>query len=104
MTSVDVVATGAAFAASAFLGLRAYILKPAFSSWCTAPARVWIALLILSVACAIVGLSIVLGHGHADALLMLVLLALAYASGVLLENLHAQGPAVGSTSAQQAER
>lgn len=92
MTGVDIVAAIAAGMASVCLALRAYMLKPAFGSWCTAPSLVWGSLLVLSVACAISALSILRGGGHATAREALVLLALAGSSAVMLRNLHRQAP------------
>lgn len=92
MTGVDVVAAIAAGVSSVCLGLRAYMLKPTFASWCTAPGLVWGSLLVLSVACAISALSILRGGGPATAREALVLLALATSSAVMLRNLHRQAP------------
>ena len=92
MTGVDAVAVLSAGVASVCLGLRAYMLKPTFGSWCTAPGLVWGSLLVLSVACAISALSILRGGGHATAREALVLLSLAVSSAILLRNLHKQTP------------
>jgi hypothetical protein len=95
MTGVDIVAVLAASFASVCLALRAYMLKPTFNSWCSAPGRVWGALLALSVACAIAALSILGGHGHATAREAMVLIGVAFTAGVMLANLHSQVPPKG---------
>lgn len=90
---LDVVAIIAGTLASGWLALRAYMLKPVFQSWCTAPGRVWASLLALSVTCAISALSILRGGGHATARETLLLIVLAVTALVMLENLHRQAPA-----------
>jgi len=92
MTSMDIVAATSATLASAWLGIRAYMLKPTFSSWCTAPGRVWASLLALSVTCAIVALSIIRSGVHATPRETMLLIALAVTAFVLLENLLRQSP------------
>lgn len=92
MTGLDLTAIVAGTLASGWLALRAYMLKPAFQSWCSAPGRVWASLLALSVACAICALSILRGGGHATAREALLLIVLAITALVMLENLHRQAP------------
>ena len=92
MTSMDIVAAVAAGLASVWLAIRAYMLKPTFSSWCTAPGRVWASLLALSVTCAVVALSIIRSGVHATPRETLLLIVLAIVALVLLENLLRQSP------------
>mgnify|MGYP001006340845 CR=1 FL=1 len=98
MNGLDVMTVTAAALASGWLALRAYMLKPSFASWCTAPARVWAGLLTLSVTCAIVALSIVRGGGHATPREALLLIVLAIVAAVMLDNLHRQAPGRHETS------
>lgn len=92
MTGMDATAVIAAALASGWLALRAYMLKPAFGSWCTAPGRVWASLLALSVTCAIIALSILRGGGHATARETMLLIVLAVVAVMMLDNLHRQAP------------
>jgi len=72
------------------LGLRANMLKPGFSSWCSAPRVVWMSLLTLSLGAAITGLSIVRGGTPATAREAIVMTALAASALVMLVNLYRQ--------------
>ncbi|PLR25055.1 hypothetical protein SGCZBJ_12525 [Caulobacter zeae] len=92
MTGEDIVAVLGGSVASVCLALRAYMLKPAFDSWCSAPARVWASLLAFSVVCALSVLSIAGGHGHATAREAMVLVGAGVAASVMLINLHRQAP------------
>lgn len=92
MPPIDIAAATAACAASAALGLRAYMLKPKFQDWCSAPTAVWVSLLVLSVVAAISALSILRGGAHATAREALLLIALAVTACVMLFNLTRQAP------------
>ncbi|PHY20941.1 hypothetical protein [Caulobacter sp. BP25] len=92
MTTMDIVAATAGALASGWLAIRAYMLKPAFQSWCSAPGLVWASLLLLSVICGIVALSIVRTGVPATPREALLLIGLAWVALVMLINLHRQAP------------
>jgi hypothetical protein len=92
LTLIDIVAAIAGAAASGWLAIRAYMLKPAHPAWCDAPARVWWSLLGLSITAGISALSILRGGGHATAREALHLIMLGVTALVMLENLNRQAP------------
>ncbi|WP_395444277.1 hypothetical protein [Caulobacter sp. UC70_42] len=92
MSIMDLVAVAAAALASGWLAIRAYMLKPAFASWCSAPGIVWASILALSVVCGIAALSIVRTGVHATPRETMLLLTLAWVAFVMLVNLHRQAP------------
>lgn len=102
MTSMDLVAVIAGTLASGWLAIRAYMLKPTFASWCTAPGRVWVSLLGLSITCAICALSILRGDVRATARETLLLIVLAVVALVMLENLHRQAPPLTKSESSDA--
>ncbi|MFZ0267750.1 hypothetical protein [Caulobacter sp.] len=91
MTLIDLVGGVSAATAGSALALRAYMLKPKFGDWCSAPTRVWASLMALSVSCMIAALSIFGGRAPATAREALVLIVLAVTALVLLDNLNRQG-------------
>lgn len=92
MTTMDVVAAVAGGLASGWLAIRAYMLKPTFKSWCSAPGMVWASLLLLSVTCGVVALSIIRTGVSATPRETLLLIVLAEVAIVMLVNLHRQAP------------
>ena len=98
MNRMDLVAVTAATLASGWLAIRAYMLKPAFASWCSAPGVVWASILALSVICGVAALSIVRTGVHATPRETMLLLALAWVALVMLVNLHRQAPEAASAA------
>lgn len=92
MTAMDLVAASAAFVAGGALAIRSYMLRPDFVSWCSAPRWVALSIMALSVACMIVGLSIVRSGVPATPREALLLVVLAVAALAMLFNLHRQAP------------
>lgn len=92
MTGMDLAAAGAAALASGCLAIRSYMLRPDFESWCSAPRWVTSAIMLLSVTCAIVALSVVRSGVHATPREALLLIVLAVTALAMLLNLHRQAP------------
>lgn len=89
---VDLWAGIAAATASAALGLRANMLKRQYSSWCSAPFPVVLALVLASACHAGVVLRLIGGRAHASPHEALVYTGTAAAAVVLLVNLARQAP------------
>jgi hypothetical protein len=89
MTGVDIWAAAAALVAGACLALRANMLKPDFTDWCSAPRAVWLGLFALSVVMTGAGINILSGGG-ASGREAATYTAMAVSAVLMLVNLHRQ--------------